>query len=750
MENQIGTRAGDPWVEKVQKWLNATYQKNLAFGFVPEDGKTGWPTIYGLIRAVQIELGITFIANNFGPTTQEKWDQTVPSLLKEGKKHKLIKLIDGALICKGLGTGKFGEAFDVETDYGIKQFKSLAGFDTPSGALSAMWAKALFDMSAFKRVYGGSEKVQEVQRYLNRLYHPYTGILPCDGIYQRDTNKALIYGLQAEMGMNTSTANGYFGNGTTSLCPTLSASQGTSRNIALLQAALIVNEEYSGNIDGVWNSAVTAAVTNYKSFMKLNPVNGVANMPVIKALLTTTGDINRDAKACDTSYQILTQGQVNVLKSEGYNTIGRYLTGTVGVGASERPKNLTVKEINLLKTNNFSIFPIYQQGGGAIGYFARGGQGISDAKRAGATAKSLGFKQGTTIYFACDFDVMGHEIPTIISYMRDVVDTLQAYYPQYSASLYAPRNVCTQVMDSIVQVQNCFVSDMSSGFSANLGYKMPRNWSFDQFFEYSVGGLDIDKVGMSGYWDSGQKSFNPPAPNEEILMELKAADQTTIAKNIGDRLKLFKDIVTVGFGSEIEQEARVGDFVVKLKIGNEMEFFSGNITKFNITNGKISAKLQEELDSFQKVFDFSGSQAEAVVETVNALASICDQGEMQVALDIDSGGAIGIVMKSTGTSTVTTAEGVEVAYTYGVTLGVYFDPRNIPSGVIPQLDEYRIKVKQFQNNAIIAVGTSAGLVLLGGLIGAGVPIVSGISGGLASAGAVLTSLIALVSKPFKN
>lgn len=70
---------------------------------------------------------------------------------------------------------------------------------------------------------------------------------------------------------------------------------------------------------------------------------------------------------------------------------------------------------------------------------------------------------------------------------------------------------------------------MSSGFSANLGYKMPKNWSFDQFFEYSLGGIDIDKVGVSGYWDNGQSSFEYPTDAERLL-ELEEAKKISIAK----------------------------------------------------------------------------------------------------------------------------------------------------------------------------------------------------------------------------
>ncbi len=43
-----------------------------------------------------------------------------------------------------------------------------------------------------------------------------------------------------------------------------------------------------------------------------------------------------------------------------------------------------------------------------------------------------------------------------------------------------------------------FVCDMSSGFTCNIGQKMPENWAYDQFAEISVAnstfsGMDYDK-----------------------------------------------------------------------------------------------------------------------------------------------------------------------------------------------------------------------------------------------------------------
>lgn len=201
---------GDPWVLNVQNWLNETYSSVPGWGSVPEDGRTGCPTIYGIIKAVQHELEITSLANNFGVTTQAKWDAKISSLLVLGIKHRIIKLIDAGMICKGMGMGAFSEEYTQSTKNAILQFKNAAGVNESTDNFSSMWAKALFDMSAFSLVYGGSLKIQQVQMYLNQNYNRYTGILPCDGIYQRETNKALIYALQAEMGMSTSVANGFF------------------------------------------------------------------------------------------------------------------------------------------------------------------------------------------------------------------------------------------------------------------------------------------------------------------------------------------------------------------------------------------------------------------------------------------------------------------------------------------------------------------------------------------------------------
>lgn len=57
----------DAMVLATQKWLNEKYGNDSRFNKVAEDGITGWGTIYGLRRALQIEEKLPSLSNNFGP-----------------------------------------------------------------------------------------------------------------------------------------------------------------------------------------------------------------------------------------------------------------------------------------------------------------------------------------------------------------------------------------------------------------------------------------------------------------------------------------------------------------------------------------------------------------------------------------------------------------------------------------------------------------------------------------------------------
>ena len=57
--------------------------------------------------------------------------------------------------------------------------------------------------------------------------------------------------------------------------------------------------------------------------------------------------------------------------------------------------------------------------------------------------------------------------------------------PEYKIGVYGTRNVCTQVCNKGF-AETSFVSDMSYGFSGNMGFKIPQKWNLDQYYEIKV------------------------------------------------------------------------------------------------------------------------------------------------------------------------------------------------------------------------------------------------------------------------
>ena len=58
---------GDPWVQAVQIWYNTEYRGKNGYVEIDEDGIVGPGTCKALVRALQIELGISTPNGNFGP-----------------------------------------------------------------------------------------------------------------------------------------------------------------------------------------------------------------------------------------------------------------------------------------------------------------------------------------------------------------------------------------------------------------------------------------------------------------------------------------------------------------------------------------------------------------------------------------------------------------------------------------------------------------------------------------------------------
>lgn len=516
------TTPGDLYVYNVQRWLNETYRIYVSagrFNLVEEDGQTGWPTIYALIRALQIELGIQVTADNFGNGTINAFKTKYPNGVQQQSsddttKDNIYGIIQGALLCKGypIGANKPTLNFYEGTGTAIKRLKEHAGIDNTSSTVTLNIMKALLSMDYFYS-YDNSERTQKIismQRYLNSNYEAYIGLIPCDGIYGRSTSKAIIYAIQAEEGMSTSVANGNCGPSTKRCLPPIPYSGGYQKNgqthgisysgqeyattkinkfKKLLNITLYFNGFGTGEITETINSDIVEEVQEKYSL----PITGEVDYSTWLALLISCGDVDRTALACDCA-TILDDAKATTLYNSGYRYVGRYLSGTAGGIAS---KAMTKEEIQIAFNKGLKIFPIYQDGGTTVSYFSSS-QAIVDAEKALKYATWLEIPTNTTIYFAVDCDPQDYQITNnILPYFQKISEILKAY----KIGIYGTRNVCTRVCNAGYATSS-FVSDMSTGFSGNLGFSIPDNWAYDQFATVTIGSgqgqIEIDKDSFSG------------------------------------------------------------------------------------------------------------------------------------------------------------------------------------------------------------------------------------------------------------
>lgn len=189
------------------------------------------------------------------------------------------------------------------------------------------------------------------------------------------------------------------------------------------------------------------------------------------------------------------------------------MTGT----ANGISKALTVSEIQIIFNAGLKFFPIYQAGGASNAYFTST-QGTKDAEAAVKAAENLGIPSDTIIYFAVDYDALDGQINiNLLPYFQSISSYFSNFATtSYRIGIYGSRNICTRIYDAGYAISS-FVGDMSSGYSGNLGYQMPDNWAFDQFYTTSVGSgngqIEIDKDSNSGR-KTGVNYINLPTDDE--------------------------------------------------------------------------------------------------------------------------------------------------------------------------------------------------------------------------------------------
>ncbi|WP_193065140.1 glycoside hydrolase domain-containing protein [Oceanobacillus oncorhynchi] len=536
----------DEMVLNVQKWVNQTYEGRSGFKPAREDGRPAWSTVYALTRALQIELGISQPVDSFGPGTTAAYKQygelELGNAPTDSKGKRIVKIFQGACFIKGYHPGSFDGNFTEYTKQAVIDLQTDAGLPVKDGKVYDYIFKAFLVMDAYTLTgTDGDPKIRSIQQDLNNRYYKTAGVCPCDGHYQRNTNKALIYGIQTEQGIASDQQTGSVGPSTRELLPTIGVGN-AGIFVRLFQYALYFNGYDVGALDGIYGEGMKQTVIEFQEFTALD-ADGIVGKQAWLSALISTGDPSRKGTACDCVTEI-TPARAQTLIDEGYETVGRYLVNVEG-GLN---KKIQPGELDTIFDAGLTVFPIYQTIGNEVSYFTFE-QGKSDGQAAYNAAREFGFKEGTIIYFAVDFDALGDQINSnILSYFQGVNEGITFY----QVGVYGPRNVGITVSNNGLATTS-FVSGMSTGFSGNLGYPLPDNWAFDQIATISVGSGDgyisIDNNIKSGR-DNGSSSVDEGAtnPNEESLEQLGTisllALQFASTTNANDEISLANALVT--------------------------------------------------------------------------------------------------------------------------------------------------------------------------------------------------------------
>ncbi|HWU09589.1 MAG TPA: glycoside hydrolase domain-containing protein [Streptomyces sp.] len=519
----------DDKVLEAQKWVNSTYGGVSGYSRCPEDGRTGWSTMYSLVMGLQHELGISPVVASFGPTTEARLAALGDIGFGWNKNANIVRIIQHGLFCKGYwGANGYGE-FGAVTTEAVKAMRvdmglPDGGVGIEGGTVTPKIFKCILNMDAYVIVAGGTDKIRNIQRWLNGRYWQRSAysIGPAEGIYSRDVQKSLMIALQYELGLEP---NGNYGPGTQAGLRSHPVREGDSGIfVELFTAACVFNEpvimrglddtEVRTTFKSSFDSKTKEFVQIFQEFSQLyrseDSNYGVGDFDTWSQLLVSTGNTAREATGSDTRFEI-TASRARWLYDNDYRLVGRYLYDPPG---STLDKEIKPGELQTIFAAGLRVFPIYQDNARQLSDFTYS-HGYQHALNAHDLASDYGFNRGTTIYFAVDYDAQQGEIDStpqgIIAYFNGVVAGLASRGKKYFHGVYGSRNVCINVTKR-TGARYSFVSGMSWGFSGNLGFPLPSNWAINQIKEFKVTNgsdvFDLDRDVWRRNSEPGSNSVN--------------------------------------------------------------------------------------------------------------------------------------------------------------------------------------------------------------------------------------------------
>lgn len=521
----------DLWVMNSQKWVNTKYASVSGVPHLTEDGVTGWGTMYALTRALQHELGITALSDSFGPATQSAYASKVGSITKSSKAN-LIGILQCALWCKGYTGGTTIGTWDDVIAVSIGNVRTDIGL-AAGNAVDVKLMKSLLTLDAYIRVGSGTDVIRAGQQWLNSRYTNRADffIIPTDGRYTRDVQKGLMLAIQYEIGMADGVANGaLFGPGTQAglrdqAMLSSGSTDGSKRFVSLFQLALAFNG-YNVPRTGTFAVSTRTTTLDFQRFMEI-AASGTADFDTWAALLVSTGNPNRAVTGMDTT-TALTPASAAARYKEGYRVVGRYLT--------VEGKSIAAGELDVIFDAGFALIPIFQNYNNGPQYFTRS-LGLDHGKQAAIRARQLGLRNDVTIFFAVDYDAFETEIERlVVPYFEGVRDGLSSSVSiTYKVGIYATRNVSAKIADRGL-ASSVWVSGMSTGYSGNLGYPMPKNWSYNQIQEIKLINIDRNAVSVRARPATRNDVLRTPdgtAQGRRLFFNLTAevvkAERTTIS-----------------------------------------------------------------------------------------------------------------------------------------------------------------------------------------------------------------------------
>ena len=743
---------GDPPVYYAQVWLNETYGNISNWVTLAEDGLTGQGTMGGLVRALQHELG-TGVDGGFGAGTEAAFESFYSSTggqlqLIMGSENNMNNIVKAALWCKGY-YGYVNYNYDGHIDQttfdGLETLKEDAGIDglLGWGVISAKLMKSLLSMDQFVLVEsaGGKSDIREIQQYLNANFGDYIGIIPCDGIYQRSMNEALIKRLQYIEGQRGSAVDGIFGSGTQNLLPILNDSNHPAEAVRLFNFCLTCNGHKSSRT--AWTSAVKEKTRAFQSRYSIAET-GNGDVDTWMALLLSKGNPNRAAQGCDCA-TILDEAKANALYAAGYRYVGRYLSGTVGSGPSVLSKAMTKSEMTAIFNAGLRIFAIFQEGVPSLQRYTYE-LGKEDATKAISAAKSLDIPMREYIYFAVDYDVLdGYISSTVKPYFEGIYEVFEDNGHIYNIGIYGSRNVCSRICSEYGLASSCFVGDMSTGFSGNMGFPLPECWAFDQFHEYSFSynnglmSFPLDKDAVSGMYLGFSEFGNMSSGTVPVTDNQKRTAVYDIIKNVNGVTEQIASPLELNWESPSILIPPLGAGPIQIEITYTQSVLvdltqdKANYATFSVSNGDVVG-----MDT-----SYTSELFETVSGALSADAGI-DIGDdgVELILQLTQSVENGKISFGVSTANNKTSAFVVVESYLGSSKHIYNSVSvkiklSIDDDEVQQAELVKETVKEYMTTAVLAVAVAGVLYAAGGII-----VATGIGTAIGTAVASLCTTVA--------